>query len=198
MKENLNKSLITAMLMALFSCAAMSQSADTLKVKAEIIDGDTIAAVDLQEAMVIAPQLAANPDEVKKFAKLVRMVKKVYPYAKLAGIRFNEMNAQIRNAPSKKEERRIINAVEEEIQNKYGPELKKLTFSQGKILIKLLDRETGNTSYALVKEFKGMFMAFFYQNFAKLWGYNLKTKYDPQGEDRDIEMIVQLIEKGQI
>jgi len=73
-----------------------------------------------------------------------------------------------------------------------------MTFSQGKILIKLVDRETGNSSYELVKELRGAFSAFFYQAFARIFGFNLKIKYDPEGEDREIETIVKMIETGQI
>lgn len=167
-------------------------------VKAVVVEGDTMPVIDLQEATLIAPYLAANPADAKRFSLLVRYVKRVYPYAKLAGMRFKEMNAQITAAKNRSERKKIIGSIEDEIKTKYGEELKKLTFSQGKILIKLLDRETGNSSYELVREFKGSFMAFFYQGFAKIWGYNLKTKYDPNGEDKDIELIVRMIEKGQI
>ena len=73
-----------------------------------------------------------------------------------------------------------------------------MTFSQGKILIKLIDRETGESSYALVQELRGNFTAFFYQAFARLWGYDLKVRYDPEGEDQQIEAIVKMIERGQI
>ena len=87
---------------------------------------------------------------------------------------------------------------EDDIAAQFGPELKELTFTQGKILIKLIDRETSSTSYTLVKELRGSVRAFFYQGFARLWGYNLKTKYDPKGEDELIELIVLMIENGQL
>lgn len=162
------------------------------------MDGDTIPMFDLHEISILAPYISTDPEDAKRFAKLVRMVKKVYPYAHLAGVRFNEMNTAIQNAPNHKERKRIITGVENEIKEKYGEELKKLTFSQGKILIKLIDRETGSSSYDVIKEFKGSIMVFFYQNFARIWGYNLKTKYDPKGEDKEIELIVSLIETGQL
>ena len=73
-----------------------------------------------------------------------------------------------------------------------------MTISQGKILIKLIDRETGNSSYDLVADFRGQFRAVFYQTFARIFGYNLKIKYDPLGEDREIEIIVRMIESGQL
>ena len=91
-----------------------------------------------------------------------------------------------------------MKTAEKEIKEEYGEELKDLTFSQGKILIKLLDRETGNTSFELVQDLRGKFTAFWYQAFARIWGYNLKVKYDPEGEDKEIEDIVVMIENGSI
>ena len=87
---------------------------------------------------------------------------------------------------------------ENEIKEEYGDELKKLTFSQGKILLLLIDRETGDTSYELVKDLRGSFSAFFYQTFARIFGFNLKIQYDPNGKHRMIEEIVRLIEKGEL
>jgi hypothetical protein len=80
----------------------------------------------------------------------------------------------------------------------YSDELKGLTVNQGKILIKLIDRETGNSSYEMVKELKGSFSAFMWQTVARLFGDNLKSTYDPDEEDRDIENIIGLIETGAI
>lgn len=88
--------------------------------------------------------------------------------------------------------------VEDELMDEYGEELKKLTISQGKILIKLVDRETGESSYDIVTEFRGEFRAIFYQAFARFFGLNMKEKYDPEGNDREIENIVKMIETGQL
>ena len=89
---------------------------------------------------------------------------------------------------------------EDQIATQYTEELKKLTFSQGAILIRLIDRETGSTSYQVVRELRGRLRAFFYQGFARIWGYNLKSEYNPQAnpEDDEIETIVTLLERGQI
>ena len=87
---------------------------------------------------------------------------------------------------------------EDELKAEFEGDLKKLSFKQGIILIKLVDRETGNTSYELVQELRGNFTAFFWQTFARLFGYNLKVKYDPLGDDKEIEDIVVMIENGQI
>ena len=101
-------------------------------------------------------------------------------------------------ANNDKERKKIIKQAEKEINEEYGNDLRDLTFSQGKILIKLVYRETGSSSYELVAELRGKFRAFFWQAFARLWGFNLKNEYDPEGEDKEIEFIVQMIEAGQI
>jgi hypothetical protein len=167
-------------------------------VKAEIIGGDTLAVMELSVVPILPALSNPDPVEAKRLARLVNNVKRVYPYARLAGLRFRELNEAMEKSEKRHDRREAIKIVEREIKDKYGGELKKLSFTQGKILIKLLDRETGNSSFDLVEEFKGQIMAFFWQGFAKLWGYNLKTKYDPEGEDQEIEKIVQLIEHGAI
>jgi hypothetical protein len=128
----------------------------------------------------------------------VRNVKKAYPYAKLAGEKFNEYNQKIAGIQSKSVQKAMLKQAEDELQAQFGAELKELTITQGKILLKLIDRQTSNSSYDIVKDFRGSFRAFFYQSFARVFGYNLKVKYDPLGEDADIERIVILIESGNI
>jgi len=136
--------------------------------------------------------------EQRQLTKLIRDVKKVYPYARLAGMQLQKYNKLILEARNEREARRILKEAEKELNARYGDDLKNMTFSQGRILIKLIDRETGECSYNLVEELRGNFTAFFYQAFARLWGYNLKVKYDPEGEDKQIETIVKMIERGQI
>ena len=101
---------------------------------------------------------------------------------------------------SEKERKEFMKIAEKEIEQEYGEQLKKMTFSQGNLLIKLVDRETGSSSYALVKELRGSFRAFFYQTFAKVFGYDLKAEYDPKNNKRDnlIERVVRAIELKQI
>jgi hypothetical protein len=181
----------------IFQVSAFSQS-DTIRMKARIIDGDTIPVYDLTEISIISPQARINPDELNRISRLIHNIKKVYPYAKLAKIKLDECNALVAKAGTKREQKRIIRQFQDDLQSKYGGELRNLSFTQGKILIKLLDRETGNSSYDLVKELRGSFMAFFWQSLAGLWGYDLKSKYDPNGADQELEIIVKLIETGGI
>ncbi len=164
---------------------------------AKIVDGDTVPVVILDEVNVSAYRIVKR-GEFRRMQRLIRYVKKVYPFAKLAGIKLKEYNEILLQVEDKKERKKILKQAEKDLQEEFGDELRKLTFSQGKILIKLIDRETGDSSFDLVKDLRGGFTAFFYQTFARLFGYNLKTKYDPGGTDATIELIVRMIENGTI
>lgn len=163
-----------------------------------VYHGDTIPLTFLSEVSVVGYISPLSKAEQRKYAKLIRNVKKVYPYAKIAGQKLEQYNAILKATGSDSQKKKIMKQAEKEIENQFGGDLKKLTKSQGKILIKLIDRETGSDSYALIKELRGTFRAFFYQTFAKIFGYNLKTRYSPQTneEDRMIERIVFAIESG--
>ena len=164
----------------------------------QIVDGDTVPFIRLHEVEVYALKIPKTRKGRKKLTKLVKNVKRVYPYAKMASVQLKRYDKELSAATNDRQRRKIMKKAEKEINDRYGGELKKMNFSQGKILIKLIDRETGETSYNLVQELRGNFTAFFYQAFARLWGYNLKIKYDPKGEDKQIETIVKMIERGQI
>ncbi|MFO8129427.1 MAG: DUF4294 domain-containing protein [Bacteroidales bacterium] len=175
-----------------------AQEQERIVVRAEVVNGDTIPIVPLKEINIYAFKIIKSKRQARRLSKLIRNVKKVYPFAKLAGIKLKEYENRLMQASTDKERRQIMKQAEAEIKEKYGNDLKKLNFSQGKILIKLIDRETGNTSYALVSELRGKFIAFFWQAFARVFGYDLKINYDPEGKDKDIETIVRMIENGQI
>jgi hypothetical protein len=167
-------------------------------VKATVIDEDTLILIDLPTYEVIGRLPYKFRKQQRRNDKLVRNIKKVYPYAKLAGVKLNEYEEILKNAPTDTKRRKIMKQAEQELKDEFEDDLKKLTFSQGLILIKLVDRETGDSSYELVQELRGKFTAFFWQAFARLFGYNLKVKYDPLGEDKDIENVVVMIEQGEI
>jgi hypothetical protein len=182
----------------LVTTAVYAQHSNIHVVHAKIVEHDTIAIVNLNEINIRSFHPAENKRENKRLTRLIRNVKKAYPYAKLAGIMLREYEGVLAEAKNDKERKKIIKEAEKDLTQAYGDDLRDLTFTQGKILIKLIDRETGDTSFDLVRELRGSFRDFFYQTFARIFGYNLKTRYDPKGEDRMIEYIVQMIETGQI
>ena len=165
---------------------------------AKIVNGDTIITATLPEYAVNAKLPYKLRAAANRNARLVYNVKKVYPYAKLAGIKLQEYEEVLKNAKNDAERKRLMKQAEDELRAQFEDDLKKLTFKQGMILIKLVDRETGNSSYVLIQELRGKFMAFFWQTFARFFGYNLKTEYDPEGDDKEIEEIVVMIENGQL
>ena len=163
-------------------------------------NGDTLLMVMLPDLDIDLMQRYLQITDTQKGKRLARNVKKVYPYAKLAGAKMVEYDSILAHVSEKSERNRLMKQAEKEIADQYTEELKDLTITQGLILVRLIDRETGNTTYQVVQELRGKVRAFFYQGFARLWGYNLKTEYDPHNnpEDDDIETIMQLLERGVI
>ncbi|HRH65773.1 MAG TPA: DUF4294 domain-containing protein [Bacteroidia bacterium] len=164
-----------------------------------IIEGeDTIPVVNLQSVNITDIN---NPDYLKNLQAYYRLrfnVIKVYPYARLAAVKLNQMENVMAAMDSDREKKKYRKGVEEQVRKDFEEQIKKLSINQGNVLIKLIDRETGHTSYELIKQLKGSLNAFFAQGLAKLFGHNLKDEYDPEGEDKTIEMIVKQIENGQL
>ena len=169
-------------------------------VYARIEGNDTTLIVHLPEVDIDLMNRYYQIAETRQGRKLVSNVRKVYPYAKLASDKLQEYDTILAHAANDAERRRLMKEAEQEITDRYTEELEHLTFTQGAILIRLIDRETGNTSYQLVQELRGKVRAFFYQGFARLWGYNLKTEFDPKNntEDEQIDVIATLLDRGQI
>lgn len=170
-------------------CLAQEKS-DTLKVSSITIEGETVPFAWLNEVEITNTRIFKNNAAKKKYYKLKRDVLIVLPYARIAGYHYRFAEIELANASSEKEKRAIIKRLEEEIMGQYEKELKKLTITQGRILIKLIDRETSASSFVLLQQLKSKFTAFFWQSIARLFGHNLKSEYDPDQEDRDIEMII--------
>ena len=174
-----------------------AQEEEMIIVGGAIVDGDTIPVIQLREVSIISWS-SLSSREARKMTRLMKNVMIAYPYARLAGIKLKEYEEILVACPDDKCRRKIMKQVEDELEAQYGKELRELTVTQGKILLKLVDRETGTSSYDLVAELRGEFRALFYQAFARIFGLNMKLRYDPEGEDREIEYIVRMIENGQL
>lgn len=161
-------------------------------------NGDTIITVNLPEMDISLMKQYQDMLDTRHGRRLVNNVRKVYPYAKEAGKLLAQYDELLVGMKSSKARRQLMKEAEDDITAKYSKELKKMTFSQGAILIRLIDRETGSSSFKVVQALRGKFRAAFYQGFARLWGYNLKTEFDPKTnkEDENIEIIITMIEKG--
>lgn len=174
------------------------KGSDAVKLPFVIEGEDTIPVVNLPIVNIVD---FSDPDYLKNLQAYYRLrfnVIKVYPYARLAVVKLNEMEKTMASMKSDREKRKYRRKVEDQIREDFEEQIKKLSINQGKVLIKLIDRETGQSSYDLVKQLKGSLSAFFAQGLAKIFGHDLKSTYDPEGEDKTIESIVKQIENGQI
>ena len=161
-------------------------------------NGDTIPHVYLPTVYVFPELTFKNDKERQQYNKLVRDVKRPLPYARLIYETLIETYEYIETLPDEKSKQAHLKRMEKELYAQYKPELKKLTLSQGKLLIKLVDRECHQSSYNLAKAYLGGFRAGFWNIFAGMFGASLKTKYDPNGKDALTERVVLLVQCGAI
>ena len=166
--------------------------------KSTVIDGDTVLTAEIPEVNIYPEDMYRNRWEQWRYNRLVRNVKAAYPYAKLAGMKLIELDNELVKIQNEKKRKELIKETEQTIRSEFEEDVKKLTITQGRILIKLIDRETGNTTYHVLQNLKGNVSAVFWQAIARIFGSNLKSEYDPYGEDELIEMIIFLIETGQL
>jgi hypothetical protein len=163
----------------------------------KVENGDTVYLAKIQGVEITTKRVFKSKADEKAFWRLVYNVKKTYPYAKLAAVKLQELNEQYLELDSERQRKLYARKIEEELKNEFEDELRKLTISQGRILLRLVDRETGSTTYEIVKDFRGSISAVFWQTVAKLFGSNLKAQYDAtKGEDKTIEQIIRQIEAG--
>ena len=136
-----------------------------------------------------------KPD-MRRYQRLIRMVKKCYPLAKQAHLEMEKMERQLLTVKDKKEQEKLSKELQKQLIKEYTPVILKMTFSEGKVLLKLIDRETKYTAFEIIKDFRGGFVAGFWQMFAKMFGNNLKLEYEPEGKDKILEQIVTYHEMG--
>ena len=143
-----------------------------------------------------APMEFKSEKEREKYNRLVYNVKKVLPWAKLAKLTIVETYDFSETLPTKKERDAHLKRVEAGLKRQYGPALKKLSRSQGRLLVKLVNRECNQTGYNIARAFMGSFKANLYQSVAVLFGNSLTKKYDPEGDDQFTERVVRMVEAG--
>lgn len=161
----------------------------SIKLPVTMIDGEYLPWIPLPEVRIYATRIFKTPEDRAKFSRLKYNVMKVLPYARFAGERYERLQRELAVTDDRKEQKRLVKACEAEIKGMFNREIKNMSVNQGKILIMLIDRQTGSSSYELVRELRGGVSAFFYQSVARVFGHNLKATYDPE-EQRDIENIL--------
>lgn len=162
-------------------------------------NGETLPEVEIKEVSVLAHSKSGErkvQSDYRKYQRLLYNLKLVYPYALIVRSKLSLANDDLTQLKSDKERRKYIKNFEKTIFDEYEGQISEMTIAQGRLLIKLIDRETQNTSYDLIRQYRGGLTAAFWQGIARIFGTNLKEGYDPYGEDAIIEFIVRDMEAG--
>ncbi|MBL0146323.1 MAG: DUF4294 domain-containing protein [Chitinophagaceae bacterium] len=187
--------LLTLIVVGHISFSQTTGVTDTIITGAVIYNGDTLEAKTLDDVVVNGK---LTPEQLARLASWTRLRNAIYvtyPYAKRAGALMNEMNAKLATIAEKDDKKEYIKSREKELKKEFTTPLTNLSVYQGRVLMKLINRETGNNCYEIIKEYKGGVMARFYQTIAFFFNSSLKQPYDPTGEDAEIEKIVQEVQR---
>ena len=186
----MNRVLFIGAILGVFSAVAQEDTAE--KLRDRIAPYETV--INLEDVFVFGNQpVFRNEEQRKKYELLKYRVKKVYPYAKLAADKLYQIERTLDTLPNNRQKKRYTKKVQEEAEARFTDELKKLSRSQGKILIKLIYRQTGDSAYDLVKNLRSGWRAFWYNNTAWFYDLSLKSVYNPLEVEEDfwIEDILQ-------
>jgi len=166
----------------------------------EILEnGDTLFIAPIQDLYIYPRQsYSASKTQEQFYWRTVRDVKKTLPLAKTVSEEMAKTNRILLTLKTDRERREYLDAFEKQIFHRYEPTIRDMTRTQGKLLIKLIDRQCQLSSYDIIRIYKGSFTAFFWQGVAKLFKTDLKAQYDPEGEDKQLERIIEMIESGQL
>ena len=194
------KYLLTCFLIPVVASTASGQDGrlgrnDTILVNTIVYQGDTIPAKTLEWVWVDGYFSPAQRKKKAEWTRLRNAVYVTYPYARRAGAIINDINSKLAAIPSKNKRKDYLKTREKELKKEFTDPLSDLSVYQGKVLMKLINRQTGNDCYELISEYKGSFTARFWQTVAFVFGSNLKQAYDAGGEDRQIESIVEEVER---
>jgi hypothetical protein len=205
---------IFSILFSLILLTAASGQTDTIKQKNDTLpgrvyllqkvkrNGETLPEIEIKVVSVVGRQKGSTYrrtiSQYRKYERLIYNIKRAYPYAMMVRLRLDKVNQDLSEITDEKERRKYIRDFEKEVFNEYEDDMREMTITQGRLLIKLIDRETQNTSYDLIKQYRGGLTAAFWQGIARIFGTNLKDEYDPYGQDVLIELIVQDIETGRL
>ncbi len=187
-----------------FSIGGYAQSKDEYvppggaRLMVQVNGNDTVFLAYLHDVWVFPRQKFKNKAQEQYFWRTVRDVKRTLPYAKLVASELSQVNMKLASIPNDKERKKYLGQFEKEVFKKYEADLKKMTINQGRLLLKLIDRECEQTSYDLIKVYRGSVSAFFWQGVARVFGSNLKSEYDASDKDKILERVILLVEAGQL
>ena len=210
MQKNLFVKLLSAILIFFIYVSDATAQTDTLKQRNDTLQGRsfllqkvnrngvTLPEVEIKEVTVYAHPRFPRKSDFRKYERLIYNLKKVYPYALIVRSRLARVDADMRNFNNEIDRKEYLKKVEKDVFAEYEGAIRDMTITQGRLLIKLIDRETLNTSYTLIKDYRGKIAAAFWQGIARIFGTNLKEEYDPYGEDALIESIILEIDAGNL
>jgi len=158
--------------------------------------GVVLPEMEIKEVTIVGRVSKGRQYPYARYERLVYNLKKVYPYSLVVREKLAEVNYELERIPGDREKKKYLRDIEKDVFKEYEDDVRKLTITQGRLLLKLIDRETRNTSFVLIQQYRGNFSASFWQAVARIFGTNLKEEYDPAGEDALIERIVLDIEAG--
>jgi hypothetical protein len=202
--------LVSVILVIFLFISDLSGQTDSLKHKNDSLpdkfyllqkvkrDGVTMPEVEIKEVTITALPKPEKKSDLRKYERLVYNIKRVYPYAVMVRSRLHQVNDELRNITDEKKRKEYLKNVEKAVFAEYEGDISQMTITQGRLLIKLIDRETQNTSYALIREYRGKLSAAFWQGIARLFGTNLKEEYEPYGDDALIELIINEVDAGRL
>ncbi len=209
LKYSFNNSFLKTMALIIIGLNSVSFQAQTntqdftvppkvgFRCRAEIVNGDTLPLVLLNTVYIYTEYVFKTPRQYEQWTRTKHNVKKVYPYAILAAAKLKEYDKALEKMQDEDLKKAFLKVCEKDLRKEFEDELKDLTVTQGKVLMKLIDRESGKTTYEVVKQLRGSFQAAMWQTLARLFGNNMKTEYDAQVEDIMIERAIKLVENGQ-
>lgn len=160
--------------------------------------GDTIPEVKMDSVTIDSKSGKRNEEDQAKYERIKEKVVKVYPYAKVAALLMKHYDQKLEGMELEAKKKLFMKKVEADLKAEFKDEITDLTISEGRILMKLIDRETGNTSYEIIEELRGNASAFFWQGVARIFGHDLKARYDPIDDDRIVEDVVVDIQTGEV
>ena len=202
--------LLSAILILFFYVSDATSQTDSLKQRNDTLQGRsfllqkvnrnglTLPEIEIKEVTVYAHPRFPRKSDFRKYERLIYNLKKVYPYALIVRSRLARVDDDMRNINNEIGRKEYLKKVEKDVFAEYEGAIRDMTITQGRLLIKLIDRETLNTSYTLIKDYRGKIAAAFWQGIARIFGTNLKEEYDPYGEDALIESIILEIDAGNL
>jgi hypothetical protein len=161
-------------------------------------EGISLPEINIKEVVIVGRPSTGKKFPFYRYQRLIYNLKKVYPYAIVVRARLGAINEGLVNIPDERDRKKYLRKAEKDIFGEYEDDVRDMTITQGRLLIKLIDRETLNTSYELIRQYRGNISAAFWQGIARIFGTDLKAEYDPFGEDAVMEIVLKELEKGNL